>query len=112
MKIPHKITINQIPWTVTVDEPLDPADEGATYTSRLEIRINGEVNEDKHDAIFWHELIHAICNSREINVKRDIKTEEDLARLLGPALLEFFATNAEIIWKEPNGSEEEKHESI
>ena len=107
MRFPQRLLINQIPWTVTVDDPLDPADEGATYTSRLEIRINSEVNEEKHEAIYWHELIHAICNSREINVKRDIKTEEDLARLLGPALLDFFTNNAEIIWKEPNGSEEE-----
>lgn len=106
MKLPERLIINAIPWTVSVDEPVDPADEGATYTSRLEIRINSDVSEEKHDAIFWHELIHAIINSREINVRRDINREEDLARFLGAALTEFFEANAEIHWKEPGDVKE------
>ena len=105
MKLPERLLINAIPWKVSVDDPLDPADEGATYSSRLEIRINGEVNEDKHEAIFWHELCHAIINSLEVNVKKDICSEEDLCRFLGPALHSFFAANADIYWKETGNGE-------
>ena len=110
MNLPERLVINAIPWTVAVDDTPDPNDEGVTYPGRLEIKINIEVSEGKHNAIFWHELIHAILNSREINVKRQIKCEEDLARVLGPALTEFFEANADITWKEPpDVASEEKY---
>lgn len=99
--IPSELVIDGVPWVFEVTDDMDDGSIGLTKRRKGVVLIASDLTNALKETTFWHELIHAICASRDIKFfpgdNDDI--EEQVATALGPALFAVFNANAEIIWK-------------
>ena len=99
--IPSELVIDGVPWVFEVTDDMDDGSIGLTKRRKGVVLISSDLIATMKEATFWHELIHAICASRDIKFHPGDQDfiEEQVATALGPALFSLFQSNAEITWK-------------
>jgi hypothetical protein len=92
--IPSEVVIDGVAWTVEKNTGL--TDFGESRGDECKILLRADMNYQVQEMTFWHELIHAIFQTRDLKLTPNStpdELEEQVASLLGPALWCFTKAN-------------------
>lgn len=97
--IPDSVVIDGLSWTVETNSGL--SDFGESRGDECRILLREDVHASVQEMVFWHELIHAMFQTRDFKLTGTTpdELEEQAASFLGPALWSFFNANAKIRWQ-------------
>jgi hypothetical protein len=100
--IPSEFVVDGVPWIVVLSDDLDENDAGQTRKRKGMVLLAKDLSPALRDMTFWHELVHALCATRDVRFTSGSpdEIEEQVAAFLGPAFYSFFLQNvAELEWR-------------
>lgn len=102
--IPRHLEIDCLDWEVKTAE-LNHEQHGECRDEECQMLIANRLTEQMKEVTFWHEFIHMISRSRDLDWSELLKgnkedPEEVIAKNLGPAIYAFIKTNCNLEWKD------------
>lgn len=100
--IPKRIEMDALQWEISICE-LGFGQQGECRGEECQMVIASRLCEQMRESTFWHEAIHMMSRSRDLDWLEILDGQKDpeevIARHLGAALFTFLTANCHITWK-------------